>query len=606
MLRELRIDLEFLLTEWLDVEDLLKRERFADHSLESVLALLQMAERIAAEKFEPFNRLIDSEPPYVRDGAVVQTGAAHEAWKSLVDFGILSAVQDYGSGGVQLPKTVESAVNTFFAASAIGMSPAGLTSANASLLVAHGSETQRRVFAARELSGEWAGTMCLSEPHAGSSLADITTRALSDEGDFEDPLGPRYRIFGSKMWISGGDHGLTTNIVHLVLAKTPNADGSIASGTQGISLFIVPKFVVDDGGQLIERNDVTLIGLNHKLGYRGLPNASLSFGDGSFTPQDKPGAIGYRVGEVGQGLRQMFHMMNSFRVKVGLGASSLGYAGYHASLNYARTRTQGRRIGDGGSTSETPQVPIIEHADVKRMLLAQKSYCEGGIALSLFCASLLDRIKTGVANEVRRSSLLLETLTPIVKSWPSEWCLEGNNLAIQVHGGAGYTSDFPVEQFWRDNRLNMIHEGTHGIQAMDLLGRKVKLEGGAGYREFVNVVSATIAAGRRNHRLSAFADQLDLALSTLQAATDGALDTLNVAESLANATPYLQGFGHIVIAWIWLDVVIRTSSSKSALLPGKFAALKYFFAYELPKIDAWLNVARERNQVCAEMEDRWF
>ena len=313
--------------------------------------------------------------------------------------------------------------------------------------------------------------------------------------DFEsDPLGPRYRLTGNKMWISAGEHELTENIIHLVLAKIPGPDGKLIPGTKGISLFIVPKKLVDTQGELTgERNDVALAGLNHKLGWRGTTNTLLNFGEGKFPVDGKPGAVGYLVGRPHEGLRCMFHMMNEARIGVGMAAVMLGMAGYHASLDYASNRPQGRPVGPAGKDPSKPQVRIIEHADVKRMLLAQKSYCEGALALELYCARLVDEQHTGTPEAADEARLLLEVLTPIAKSWPSEWCLEANSLAIQVHGGYGYTRDFPVEQYWRDNRLNMIHEGTHGIQAADLLGRKVLMEGGRG-------LELLAGAHRRHHR----------------------------------------------------------------------------------------------------------
>ena len=360
------------------------------------------------------------------------------------------------------------------------------------------------MFAKNEFAGRWFGTMCLSEPQAGSSLSDVATRAVPDGAGFEaDALGPRYRLKGHKMWISGGEHELTENIVHLVLAKIPEPVGQPVPGARGISLFVVPKRLVNERGELTgERNDVALVGLNHKLGFRGTTNTLLNFGEGTFPVRSRPGAgaIGYLVGQPGEGLRCMFHMMNEARIGVGLGAVMLGYAGYEASLAYARQRPQGRPVGPAGKDAAQPQVPIIEHADVKRMLLAQKSYVEGGLALELYCARLVDELHTGDAPAAREAGLLLEVLTPIAKSWPSEWCLEANSLAIQVLGGYGYTRDFPVEQYWRDNRLNMIHEGTHGIQALDLLGRKVVMDGGAGLKLLATRIGATVAARRPGRR----------------------------------------------------------------------------------------------------------
>nr|MBP7915418.1 acyl-CoA dehydrogenase [Vitreoscilla sp.] len=446
---------------------------------------------------------------------------------------------------------------------------------------------------------------------AGSSLSDILTRATPDGGGFEaDPLGPRYRLRGNKMWISNGEHELTDNIVHLVLAKIPDAEGRLVPGAKGISLFIVPKKLVDTQGRLTgERNDVALAGLNHKLGYRGIPNTLLNFGEGRFPVRGSTGggldgagsgAVGYLVGQPGEGLRCMFHMMNEARIAVGLGAVTLGLAGYEASLAYARGRPQGRPMSAGGKDATKPQIPIIQHADVKRMLLAQKSYCEGGLALALYCARLVDEQHTGEPAAAAEAGLLLEMLTPIVKSWPSQWCLEANSLAIQVLGGYGYTRDYPVEQYWRDNRLNMIHEGTHGIQALDLLGRKAVMQGGAGLKLLATRVNDTIERAGHVERLAPFASQLGAALQCLGAATRSAWATGVPEEALANATPYLQAFGHVVLAWIWLDVACAVPHD------GAQAACRYFFAYELPLVDGWLGAVASREAVCREMQDDWF
>jgi alkylation response protein AidB-like acyl-CoA dehydrogenase len=613
----LRPTLEFLLYDWLHAERLTGRERFADHSRETFDAVLDTCERIAREKYAPFNRTVDVEEPRFDGEKVILPKATHEAWRAYAESGMLSAAQDYDIGGMQLPYTVEAASQTFFAMASASIGSGMLTVGNANLLMAHGTETQKRVFALNEFAGRWSGTMALSEPQAGSSLSDITTRALPDGVDFEsDPLGPRYRLFGNKMWISAGEHELTENIIHLVLAKIPGPDGKLVPGTRGISLFIVPKKLVDANGELTgERNDVALAGLNHKLGWRGTTNTLLNFGEGRFPVRGKAddaeasaGAVGYLVGRPHEGLRCMFHMMNEARIGVGTAAVMLGMAGYYASLEYAKNRPQGRPVGSAGKNPAQPQVRIIEHADVKRMLLAQKSYCEGALALELYCARLVDEQHTGGPDAADEARLLLEVLTPIAKSWPSEWCLEANSLAIQVHGGYGYTRDFPVEQYWRDNRLNMIHEGTHGIQAADLLGRKVLMEGGRGLQLLAARMQATIERARQHSRFPEEARALDQALRDVQGATQAAWSTGNPALALANAVPYMQAFGHMVLAWIWLDVslAIPQAVAGEAAHQGRLRAARYFFRYELPKIGAWLSVAASRDPTCAEMPEEAF
>ena len=613
----LRPTLDFLLYDWLRAEDLAGRSRFADHSRETFDAVLDTCERIAREKYAPFNRTVDIEEPRFDGDKVILPQATHDAHKAYAESGMLSAAQDYEEGGMQLPYTIEAAANGFFGLASVSIGSALLTKGNANLLLVHGTEMQKAVFARNELAGRFSGTMCLSEPQAGSSLSDITTRAVPDGSGFgDDPLGPRYRLKGNKMWISAGEHELTENIIHLVLAKIPGPDGKLIAGTRGISLFIVPKKMVDTRGQLTGvRNDVALAGLNHKLGWRGTTNTLLNFGEGKFPVPGGSGgfdgkgdgAIGYLVGKPHEGLRCMFHMMNEARIGVGTAAVVLGLAGYYASLDYARNRPQGRPVGPAGKDPAQPQVRIIEHADVKRMLLAQKSYCEGALALELYCARLVDEQHTGEPAAADEARLLLEVLTPIAKSWPSEWCLEANSLAIQVHGGYGYTRDFPVEQYWRDNRLNMIHEGTHGIQAADLLGRKVLLEGGKGLQLLAGRIQATIDRALLQPGLAQDANALGQALQQVGAATEAAWATGVPGEALANAVPYMQAFGHMVLAWIWLDVaLVAAAAPASAASEGRLRAERFFFHYELPKIGAWLKVVSSRDPTCAEMPEEAF
>ncbi len=620
----LRTTVDFLLYQWLDVTSLTQRERFADHSRETFDAVFDTCERIAREKYAPFNRLVDTQEPHFDGEKVILPQATHDAQKAYAASGMLSASQDYEIGGMQLPYTVEAAANAFFAAASVSIGSGLLSVGNANLLMKHGNELQKQVFALNEFSGRWSGTMCLSEPQAGSSLSDVTTRAVPDGDNFEaEALGPRYRIKGNKMWISAGEHELTENIIHLVLAKIPGPDGKLVAGTRGISLFVVPKKMVNAAGELTgERNDVALAGLNHKLGWRGTTNTLLNFGEGKYpvastsSGQAVSGAVGYLVGKPGEGLRCMFHMMNEARIGVGTAATMLGMAGYYASLDYAKNRPQGRPVKGGGAgeavskDSAQPQVAIIEHADIKRMLLAQKSYCEGALALELYCARLVDEQHTGAPQAADEARLLLEVLTPIAKSWPSEWCLEANSLAIQIHGGYGYTRDFPVEQYWRDNRLNMIHEGTHGIQAADLLGRKVLMENGRGLTLLAGRMMATAQRAREFAGLATYATDLEQALAHVESATKAAWSTGNPAHALANAVPYMQAFGHTVIAWIWLDVALAVQKQNDTVLianyQGRTWANRYFYHYELPKVGAWLKVVESRDMTCADLPQEAF
>ncbi|MQA63574.1 MAG: acyl-CoA dehydrogenase, partial [Actinophytocola sp.] len=463
------------------------------------------------------------------------------------------------------------------------------------LLLTYGSEQQIDAYVRPMIEGRFFGTMCLSEPQAGSSLADITTRA-------EPQPDGTYRLFGNKMWISGGDHDLSENIVHLVLAKIPGGP----AGVKGISLFLVPKFLVDADGVVGERNDVVLAGLNHKMGYRGTTNTMLNFGEGKHQPLGAPGAVGYLVGERNQGLSAMFHMMNEARIGVGSGAMALGYTGYLKSLAYARERPQGRPLA--GKDPAAPQVPIIEHADVRRMLLAQKSYVEGALALTLYCGRLVDEERTAASEPERaRAHLLLDTLTPIAKSWSSQWCLEANNLAIQVLGGYGYTREYDVEQHYRDNRLNPIHEGTHGIQGLDLLGRKVVMNDGAGLQALSAAIGATIAqATEAGGELAEFGAHLRASIERVGAVTMALWQPGDVEGALANASVYLEAVGHIVVAWIWLEQALAAEGKVGEFYDGKRQAARYFFRWELPKTGPQLDLLESLDRTPLDMRNDWF
>jgi len=588
-----RRDLDFLLHEWLQVEQLTGRERFAAHDRATFDAVVDLAAEIAVEHFAPHNRTADEHEPSVVDGKVVLVPEVAAALKVFGEAGLVAGTLPEELGGLQLPQVVSKAATVWFQAANVGSSAYPfLTTANAHLLLAHGSPEQVDTYVRPMAEGRWFGTMALSEPQAGSSLADITTRAeRQEDGSF--------RLTGTKMWISGGDHELSENIVHLVLAKVPGGP----AGVKGISLFVVPKFLPEGDG-IGERNDVVLAGLNHKMGYRGTTNTLLNFGEGVHTPGGRPGAVGWLVGEENRGLAAMFHMMNEARVGVGLGATALGYTGYLHALDYARTRTQGRP--PAGKDPSAPPVPIVEHSDVKRMLLAAKSYVEGGLALGLYCAKLVDEEQTaGTAEERTAAHTLLEVLTPIAKSWPSQWGLAANDLAIQVHGGYGYTRDFPVEQFYRDNRLNPIHEGTVGIQGLDLLGRKVVAGGGAGLRLLAATIGATTAraAGTQWADLAADVDAAVARVGEVTATLWGAGDP---DVTLANATVYLEAVGHVVVAWLWLEQVLAAGDAEGDFYAGKRAAARYFQRFELPRTGPQLDLLATLDRTTLDADPAWF
>ena len=591
-----RRDIDFLLYEWLAVESLTERARFAEHSRDTFDAALDLSEQVATRHFAPHNKRNDSEEPQFDGERVIMHPEVAEALAVYAETGLIAAGMDESVGGMQLPNVLTTACQAYFQAANVGTCAYPfLTIANANLLVAHGSPEQVQTYVHPMVEGRFFGTMCLSEPQAGSSLADVATKA-------EPQPDGSYRLFGNKMWISGGDHELSENIIHLVLARIPGSP----AGVKGLSLFIVPKFLVNDDGSTGDRNDVVLAGLNHKMGYRGTTNTLLNFGEGKHTPGGSPGAVGYLIGEQNRGLAYMFHMMNEARVGVGLGAVALGYTGYLQSLEYAKTRPQGRPLTERDPT--TAQVPIIEHTDVRRMLLAQKAYVEGGLSLSLYCSRLLDEEMTNPDPDARaEAKRLLDILTPIAKSWPSQWCLEANSLAIQVHGGYGYTREYNVEQLYRDNRLNPIHEGTHGIQGLDLLGRKAVQDGGAALLLLLTKINETIdQAAAAGGVLADYAEELRTQSQALAATTAALWASGDPQVALANASLYLEAAGHVVVAWLWLSQLVTASDKSGDFYEGKRAAGRYFFHYELPKASTQFAVLNSLDRTALDAQPEWF
>lgn len=585
-----RRDLEFLLFDLHQTDKLFETPYFADYDRASVSAILDAAQKIAEDVYAPIAQALDDQEPEYRNGEAITHRALKPALQSYCDAGFLAAGFPQEIGGLQLPLSIQTAINGMFSCANLSAhNYMMLTAAAANLLSAFGNEQQVSRFVSPMIEGRWFGTMCLSEPQAGSSLSDIRTLAHPRSDG-------RYNISGSKMWISGGDQDISENIVHMVLAKTSDAP----AGVKGISLFIVPKIQVDQDGNLGAKNHISLAGLNHKMGNRGTTNALLNFGETG-------DCVGELVGELHQGLRYMFQMMNEARIGVGHGACMQALAGYLHSLDYARQRPQGR-LPDNKDPN-APQVEIIEHADIKRLLLAQKSAVEGAMALVFYCARLEDQCKVATSDAERGDiALLLDLLTPIAKSWPSEFCLEANKHAMQVLGGYGYTRDYPLERLYRDNRLNPIHEGTHAIHGIDLLGRKVRIADGKAFSLFVTNVEQTILACSGKPSLEALAVELKRALSKLQQTTQHVIDAQDVSRELSNATPYLDAFGHIVIAWLWLKQaqtalsITEPEGEDVPFLNGKQRAAEYFFEYELPKAHHQLDIVASLSQTCLDMQ----
>ena len=574
--------MRFVVDELWPISELLAYPRYAMHGRETFGAILDQSQKLALEKFAPHNRASDTDEPRFVDGGVRIIPEVKAALDAYADAGFPALLADEAEGGLQLPYTLALLSDALFCAANVStIGYALLARGVGNLLKAHGSAEQQRLYRQPILEGRWLGTMCLSEPQAGSSLADISTRADAIANPAEDGS---YRLSGQKMWISGGDHELSENIVHLVLAKIPGGP----PGVKGISLFIVPKFRVNDDGSLGARNDVQLAGVNHKLGQRGIVNTFLKFGE-------RGDCVGYLVGAPHQGLVQMFHLMNEARIGVGMGAIMQGMAGYQYSLQYAKDRRQGRHPEQKDPTS--PPVALIEHADVKRMLLQQKCTVEGAFALAVYAGTLIDAQIGSENAEIRRNAALkLDLLTPVLKAWAGEWCTKANDLAIQVLGGYGYTREYPVEQYWRDNRLNPIHEGANGIQAIDLLGRKATLANGAALAAMLDELRATIAQASAIAVLAEYCGALANSVTLIEQTTRvlaACMAEGRLRLALANASYYLTVVGHTLIAWAWLkQALVATRALPDAtshdreFYEGKLTACRFFFRHELPQVEA--------------------
>lgn len=579
-------ELHFLLSDWLGLDAVLARRRFAHLDLEAVGALAEAAERLAREHLAPHAAKSDAEEPKLVDGRAVVIPEIRAALDACREAGFFALDAPADEGGLGLPAlALTGLVTPLTVANAPTWAYVFLTMAAANLIRHCASAEQRARWLPPMVEGRWFGTMCLSEPHAGSSVGDIRTIA-------EPQPDGSFHLRGTKMWISGGDHELSGNIVHLVLAKIPGGP----SGTRGISLFIVPRLRVAEASMAglaatpstappaWVRNGITLAGLNHKLGYRGTVNCLLNLGE------DGP-CVGELVGAPHQGMAQMFRMMNEARIGVGAGATAIGLAGYRAALAYARERTQGRAPGERDPSA--PMRAIIEHADVRRMLLESKAKAEGAFALVLWAARLADDIASGAPAEAAEAQALLDLVTPIVKTWPSTHAITANDLAIQILGGAGYVRDFPVERLWRDNRLNAIHEGTTGIQGMDLVGRKILGDGGRALGLLAQRITDTCERAAAYPEFAdaarTLADWLPEVASAVQTlATEAAAGRVELA--LANATLLLDALGHLVVGWLWLDQALAArralaahpSDATATVLEGKLAAARWFLGCELP------------------------
>jgi alkylation response protein AidB-like acyl-CoA dehydrogenase len=589
-------NLQFLLYEVFNAEVLTQYSYYQDHARETFDMVLDSAEQISEKLLKPLLTEMDRKEPQLVDGRIKIHEGMFPILKKFGEDGWINAGFSYDEGGQQIPSTVLSSAAFIFQAANYSSSVFPfLTSGAANLIRSFGSQELKEAFTPKMYTGEWQGTMALTEPDAGSSLSDITTTAEPTDNESV------YKIKGQKIYISAGDHDGCDNVIHLMLAKIKGGP----SGAKGISLFVVPQKRLNN--TQLESNDVITAGVYHKMGYKGAPIAHLMVGSNDNT-------FGYLVGEPHKGLTYMFQMMNEARIGVGMNATAIGTAAYYASLEYAKERPQGRVISDKDITK--PQVQIIRHADVKRMLLFQKAVVEGSLALLTQCSIYADLASVTEGEEKEHYHLLLDLLTPIAKTYPSEMCCLTTSAAVQILGGAGYTTDFPVEQFYREARIHPIHEGTTGIHGLDLLGRKIIIKNGKSLQLLVAEMLKTIEKASSIDRLKPFAQKLQVYLGKTDTVTKHLLGlaSKDLEIFLSDATLYLELFGIMTIAWQWLVQAIKAEEALLAgttgddfdFYQGKIFTLRYFYEYELVKIDSLMKRLLSEDNVTVEMEVGWF
>ena len=589
-------NLKFLLYEVFDTPSLTRYPYYADHSRESFDMALETAMKIGKNLMKPKLAEMDKNPPEFVNGKVKVHPVVRNVMKECGEGGWIAAPFPFDLGGQQLPLMISGACRFIISAANYSASVYPfLTTGAAHLILSFASPEMVETYVPKMFSGEWQGTMALTEPQAGSSLADITTTAeRTDQG--------YYKLRGQKIFISAGDHDGVDNVIHLMLAKIKGAP----AGVKGISLFIVPQKRIENG-QLVS-NDVNTAGIYHKLGYRGAPITQLSMGENN-------DCRAYLVGEPHKGLIYMFQMMNEARIDVGLGAAAIASAAYYASLEYAKERPQGRRLTSKDPTQ--PQIPIVQHADIRRMLLFQRAVVEGSLALILQCAWYADLGRVLTGEEKEKYELLLDLLTPVAKSYPSEMGIPSASAGMQILGGYGYCDEFPLEQFYRDARIHPIHEGTTGIQGITLLGRNVTMKNGQAFKLFHAEVQSAIKKAEQVSELKPYAQELK---ETLDKLTKVTLHLIGIAQSkgpdvfLADSTLYLEFFGIVSVAWQWL---LQALSIQNALgqnpagadadfYQGKFYTFRYFFRYELPKIEGLAKRLTDGDGLTVEMKDAHF
>jgi len=595
-------DIQFVLYEMLGVEALTEYDHFADHSRETFDTVLDAAYKLAREVCWPAYAEMD------RSGATYDPKSKtthapesmHKIWRAYKEGGWHGETAPFELGGQQFPATVAAATALIFNAAntAANMYIAGAGGA-AGLIQSFGDDMLKKTYLEKLYGGEWGGTMCLTEPQAGSSLSDVKTTAVkAKSGDY-------YLLMGTKCFISSGDHDITENIVHPVLAKLPDAP----PGVKGISLFIVPKYRVNQDGSVGEFNDVVTAGIEHKLGLKGNATATLSFGENG-------DCRGWLLGEPNRGLTYMFQLMNHARISTGLQATSLAANAYQHALQYARERLQGRKISEKDPT--TPQVPIIKHADVRRMLLAQKAATEGMFALLAYAAFLGDKERCSPdGGEKMAAADILDVLTPVCKAYGSEVSYDSIVLAIQCYGGYGFIEEFPLAQMLRDCKVFPIYEGTNGIQAMDLLGRKVVMKGGEAFRSVLAEISKTIEEATRIPAVKDMADKVSAAMNEVGDTTahlGGIAMAGDIECYMSSAVSYLRMFSRLIISWmfLWQSTIAQKALDAGAggadqsYYKGKLATARFYLNNELPHLHATVEILKSGERTALDFEEDWF
>lgn len=587
-------NLRFLLYEVHQVQDLLKYKRY-EHigSTEEIDLLISSAKSIADKEMYPFFKAMDENPVVYKGGKIHSHPQLKNIFKAVADAGWFSSVSALEHGGMQLPFTLYSAAHLIFeAANSSAQGYIGVSTGALELIETFGSKVLNDAYVPNMFAGKWQGTMALTEPQAGSSLSDITTSANpTNEGHYE--------IVGQKIFISAGEHEACENFIHLTLARIKGAP----AGTKGISLFIVPKFLLQNG-ELVN-NHVICAGDFQKMGQRGYATTHLIFGESGITK-------GFLVGEANKGLSYMFQMMNAARIAVGQTAVAIASAAYYASLYYANERPQGRHIADKDLLKE--QTLIINHADVRRMLLQQKSFVEGSLSLIYECLKYQDLEKITEGVEKEKMYLLLEILTPVVKTYPSDAGIVSVSNALQVLGGYGYTMDFDLQQYYRDIRIMSIYEGTSGIQSLDLLGRKITMHNGKAFHLLIAEMMDTVASAKEYKELNPYTEKLITAIELYKSTLAHLLQFAKNGETekyLADANLFMELSGLVTLAWQWLKqstvaqraIEVADSSRQSMVFyESKIETMKFYFKYELPKIIALCNTLMNMEMVTIKKE----